>query len=289
MKPRKSLLIAMLIITGAWAASADTIVLRDGTRLHGRIVEESAETVVIERIAKTQRGYEELGRMVIQREDIHQVSYAPLEDTRFEGWMRRDPDFNSVLLCPTPATLPKGDNYFRSFEVYIVNFGWAPTSSTNLSFMTHFPIASFMDFGSVGLKQRLIDREEHVLGMALAASYTFFPAIESNLDFLTGSLILGVGDRERSLNVVVNQSYSKDEDPFTYFMIGADMRIGSRAKFLVEYMSSSDFVDDDFDGLVNLGFRLYGDRWSFSFTGIRPLEATDNFIMFPMVQFSFHF
>ena len=54
-------------------------------------------------------------------------------------------------------------------------------------------------------------------------------------------------------------------------------------------MNSSDFIDDDFNGLLNLGFRLFGEGWSFSFTGIRPLDSTGDLMLIPMVQFSFHF
>jgi len=281
--------IVFALMLVAVTAAADTVLLRDGTTLYGKIVEENSEYVVITVMERTMHRWTETGRREIPRAEIRQVTYEPLSLTAYEGWMPRDPDYNSVLLCPTPATLEKGDSYFRNFEIYFVNFGWAPTSSTNVSVMTHFPIASFMDFGALGLKQRLLDREEHGFGAALAGSYLFFPKDDDNRGLLTASLILGVGDWERSLNLSLNQSYAEDEDPYTSVMLGGDIRVGSRAKMLLEYLNTAEGLDDDFHGMLNFGFRLFGDRWSFSLTGLRPMREADDLFAVPLIQFSYHF
>ena len=47
--------------------------------------------------------------------------------------------------------------------------------------------------------------------------------------------------------------------------------------------------DDDFEGMINFGFRLFGDQWSFSLTGLRPLREAGDLFVVPLIQFSYHF
>ena len=53
-------------------------------------------------------------------------------------------------------------------------------------------------------------------------------------------------------------------------------------------MNASAFIDEDFDGFLNLGVRFFGRDWSFSLTGMRPLGSTDSWVMIPMFMFSYH-
>ncbi len=287
--PRIAVLL-MMLVAFAVGIAADTIVLKNGKRYDGNIIAERADSLVIAVEVATTRQKIDVEWITIARVDVASIRYEDLSNVESDLTIPRDPDYNSIMFCPTPATMPKGDFYFRDFELYILNFGWGVTESTSLSFMTHFPIVSFMDFGSIGFKQRLIDRTKHPLGLALAGSYTFATEDMDEDSFLTGSLIVGAGDRERSLNLAVNQSYKKGEDPFTTFVFGADKRMSRRSKFFVEYMNATDFIDDEdlSGGFLNLGVRFFGNDWSFSLSGFRPMADTGSFVAWPMFMFSYH-
>ncbi len=287
--PRVSVLY-LILLAFVTSLAADTIVLKNGKRYDGDVIAERADSLVIAVERATTRQKLGVEWITIARADVASIRYEDLSNVEADLTIPRDPDYNSIMFCPTPATMPKGDFYFRDFELYILNFGWGVTESTSLSFMTHFPIVSFMDFGSIGFKQGILDRTQRPLGLAIAGSYTFATEDISEDSFLTGSLITGIGDRERSLNLAVNQSYKKGEDPFTTFVLGGDMRVSRRTKFFVEYMNATDFIDDDDlnGGFLNFGIRFFGNDWSFSLSGFRPMADTGRFMAWPMFMFSYH-
>ena len=122
----KSLVITVLVLVVAGAALAaqpdefgteqpgyltqlDEILLVDGTLLRGTIVSESEEVVILET--------ESMGRLEIPRNNIDRVVRGH-ERIGFET----DPDYNSLMFCPTPATLEARDSYFRDFELFVLNW-----------------------------------------------------------------------------------------------------------------------------------------------------------------------
>jgi len=282
-------LAGFLLMLLAAGLLADTVVLKNGKRYDGKILSETADSLTMDvRVPRGRADYS-WERHTIARADLASLLYEDLSDVAGDLSIPRDPDYNSIMFCPTPATLPKGDFYFRDFELYILNFGWAIRESTSLSLMTHFPVVSFMDFGSIGFKQRLVDREEHAIGLAVAGSYTFGTEDIARDSFLTGTLVAGGGNRERSVNVALNQAWKEGEETELFVVAGADSRTSRRSKIFVEYMNSTTFIDDDdFNGILNLGIRFFGTDWSFSLSGIRPLENTGSLFLIPMFQFSYH-
>jgi len=287
MKRRLSsaLLILALLAPGL---EADTVVLKTGERLEGEILSETADSLFIRVQGRENRSRRRLERIGISRRSIASIRYLDLDHAEEDRTLPRDPDFNSLMFCPTPATVPKGDFYFRDFELYILNFGWGLRETTSLSFMTHFPIVSVLDFGSVGFKQRLLDRRKRKVGLALAGSLTFGTWDIENDSFWTGSLILGMGNRERSLNLALNQSYRRGGSPFTFLVLGGDRRMSRRSKLMFEIIDGADLLDDLGSGFVNLGLRFFGRDWSFTLSGLRPLEETGRLLFIPMIQFSYH-
>jgi hypothetical protein len=261
--------------------------LSDGTLLRGRIASEDDGYVVVES--------ELLGRLTIER--VHVESVVEVEETSLRSAPeasqhrddpgRRDPDRNTIMLGPTPETLPAGTAYFRNFELFILNFGFAPSDILNLSIGTIFPVTSELRSLSVGIKLRLTSREKHGLGLAVAASGTTLD--QEKFGSIIG--IIGIGDAEKSLNLSVHRTFT-DGEGVTFFIAGGDVLAGNGFKLFAEYGNSTDAVlsDEDFTGLVNVGFRIFGERTSFSLSGFRPLaEDTGSFIAFPVAMYSRHF
>jgi len=254
--------------------TADEILLKDGNLLVGRIVEQRPDVVVFES--------DSLGLIEIPWANIERLARAA-----DRSGVMVDPDYNSLMFCPTPATLSKGDAYFRDFELFFLNFGYAPSDRFNLSFGTLFPISGDLVMISIGGKLMLLDRTEQPVGLALVGSYTLLEEVS----FGSAGVVAGVGDKRSSLNLSVNRAYDDDGDTETIFLLGADTQLTKRSKVFAEYLSSSSILDDDdFNGFINLGVRLFGESHSLSLSGFRPLDTdSGSLIAWPMLAYSNHF
>jgi hypothetical protein len=156
----------------------------------------------------------------------------------------------------------------------------------NLSIGTLFPISTGALYFSAGFKYRVLKREKHFLGLAVAGSVSFLQ--DETAGTITG--ILGIGNRRRSLNLSVHDLFTQD-DSVGFFVVGGDYQIAHGAKLLLEYANgTAAFTDEeDFSGFINVGFRLFSSRSSFTLTGFRPLEeGGEDFILFPLAMFSRH-
>ena len=269
-----------LLPLGALADDTVEVVLVDGSVLRGLVLEQTENVVVLQ----TQSA----GRIQIERRNIRSI--GPVDDptARRRG---QDPDYNTVFFTPTPETVEPGAAYFRNFLLFFLNGGWGVAENLNLSVGTLFPISADLLGLSVGAKWRLLSREEAPLGVAVVAQGTFVE--EARFGTIGG--VIGIGSRDRSLNLAVLRSITDDsDDDGTIFLIGADAAIADRTKFLIEYGNSTEALgddsDDDFNGMINVGFRWHGERISFSLTGVRPFEDTgDEFLFLPLTMFSMHF
>ncbi len=278
------LIFALPLSVFAQAVSSDrppvlaSIELVDGTTLRGRVVEESSERVVLEHAT--------LGRLEIARDRIARVVYETGETPNPRDSWKIDPSYNSIVLTPTPATLPKGTGYFRDFELLFLNLGYAPSDQVNLAIGTVFPVTSSLVGFIAGAKVRLLDREQYGVGVALNGSFTFFEDLENDSLSSLG-VVLGVGDRRQSLNVSFSGAFVGDEGE-GILLIGGDMQVRSGLKLIAEYgnVTSSLFEDEDFNGLINFGVRFFGDNIAFTLTGFRPLEETGSLLLFPLGVFS---
>lgn len=299
------MIVLLFLLLAPRPAAADTVLLKDGTLIHGKIIRRDEVTVVIEN--------EYLGHIALLLDGIVEIrtdTDKPPEGTDLLEWTAAvsstgtdvgkvyDRDYNSIMFCPTPATTPKGEKYFRNFELIVLNFGYGVTDRLSISLGTFFPISSEMTMASFGMKYRIVNREHSPVGVAVAASQSFL----RNANLTTANLIAGIGDRDKSLNVSMNRAFNKDGDSGWVFIAGCDYRVSDGVKFLFEYCQSSVFLpsddeddnednednDDDFDGLVNVGVRWFGSKMSFSLTGFRPLGVSGDLIAIPMAMFSVH-
>ena len=99
--------------------------------------------------------------------------------------------------------------------------------------------------------------------------------------------LVGIGDTRKSLNFSVGGTFSGSNSE-TVVSVGGDFQIGARTKLLAEFGTTGGalFEEDDFDGIMNVGFRFFGDTMSFTLTGFRPLGDTGSLILFPLAVFS---
>lgn len=278
-----ALVIMALVLAPGSASGQDAVdhvvYLRDGTVLPGRVVEETDDTVVLLHAT--------LGQLEIDRTTIERVEELGVEDPR-PDW-KSDPSYNSILLAPTPATLPKGTGYFRSIELFLLNFGYAPTDNFNLAIGTIFPLTDEFIGIMAGAKLRIVDREEHLIGLALTGSYTYLDELTDDALWSAGAVV-GIGDSRKSMNLSVGGNFS-GSDSSLMLMLGADAQVGARTKVIAEFGNTSAdlFNDEDFNGLMNIGLRFFGDSMSFTLTGFRPLGESSGLFLFPLAVFSINF
>jgi len=261
----------------------DEILLLDGTILSGYIVAETDSSLTIETTS--------LGRIEVPRAQIQRLAKAGIP-----YGVADDPDCNSILLTPTPATVGKGDAYFRDFELFVLNAGYGITENLDLSLATLFPIGGDWNFIAVGLKAELVDRETHAIGLAVTGSHLIAPDAQR---FSSLGAVLGIGDRRRSLSVAADRGFNEDGDAATRVMVGGDLQINRRTKLFAEWASSElalsfggDDDDDDadeFDGFMTLGVRFFGEHMAFTLGGFRPVSAdTGDLLFLPLAMFSVH-
>jgi hypothetical protein len=262
------------------AQQVDELELDDGSVIRGQIESIDAETIIIvTRLA---------GRLTIERANVREIRRS-VDGVAPATRLLTDPDYNTVMLTPTPETLNAGDAYFRNFELFFINVGYSPSDAVDLSAGSLIPMAGDFVFGTFGAKVRILSREKAPVGLALTGSILF--ADEDRLATFGG--VIGIGNRERSLNLAVNRSESDGDESGVWFMLAADTRFTNRSKLIIEYANSTEAIgddeEDDFNGMINLGIRWFGERMSFTLSGIRPLEATgDGFLLFPLAMFSVH-
>lgn len=253
------------------------IQLRDGTILHGELIEKNDDSIVLE--------HRILGRLEIARADL--LSLRDQEDAHSD-W-RSDPDRNTVMLSPTPQTIGRGKRYFRNFELFILNFGIGVHERVDIVAGALFPVSNEFNMAALGTKLMLLDRNRHPVGLAVAGNV----ARLDDFNFGSVAAIAGVGDDRRSLNVSIHQTFRDDDDAALFFMVGGDLQAGPSWKVVAEYTSGLSALfsdDDDIDGFLNLGFRWFGASSSFTLTGIRPIGVdTDSFLAFPLAMYSHHF
>lgn len=258
----------------------DELELTDGSVIRGQIESIDAKTIII--VTKL------AGRLTIERANVRAIRRS-VDGIAAATRLLTDPDYNTVMLTPTPETLDAGDMYFRNFELFLINVGYSPSDAVDLSAGTIIPITGDFVFGTLGAKVRLLSRATAPVGLALTGSVLF----TEDHRFATFGGVIGIGDRERSLNLAVNRSESDGDDSGLWFMLAADTRLTNRSKFIIEYGNSTEAIgdddEDDFNGLINVGIRWFGERMSFTLSGIRPLEETgDDFLLFPLAMFSVH-
>jgi len=257
-------------------AAPDQITLVDGSVVYGRIVAEDENSITIESHS--------LGRLVIAKSETVRIHRA---DSPFDsrGW-QEDPDYNTIMLVPTPETLPAGSGYFRDFELFFLNFGMGVTDDLNLSLATLFPVSSNALMIGGGAKLRLLSRGHFPVGLALVGNVTHL----EDTDFGTAGGVVGIGDMRKSLNVSFQKAFSDADESGWILLAGADIQFSQRTKLIIEYATNTQFIDDeDFSGLINVGVRFFGERMSFTLTGFRPLTDEDSdLLFFPMAMYSMH-
>ena len=79
---------------------------------------------------------------------------------------------HELLIMPTAYTMPQGSSYFTDYELFFLNYTYAPTKSTHIGAFMLFPVVSeAFETITVGVKQNYYSSEK--FAGAVFGSYTF--------------------------------------------------------------------------------------------------------------------
>ncbi len=193
---------------------------------------------------------------------------------------------HELLIMPTAYTMQAGQSYFSNYELFFLNYSYAPTNTTHLSAFTLFPITSdFVETITLGVKQQFLNFDN--AKAALWATYTPKPS----LVFI--GTVFSIGANPDGLHVGLSIANSLDRDDKNkdkwelVFMLGYRLDVSEKIAIIGEYTNFTRAVEEDFGGLLSLGVRFRGKSNTWDLAAVRPLESTGDFIFFPLLKATF--
>jgi hypothetical protein len=192
-----------------------------------------------------------------------------------------------LLLMPTAYTMQSGQSYLSNYELFFLNYSYAPSNSTHISAFTLFPITKeFIDTFTFGVKQKYLNNES--VKAALWGTYT------PKISVLTFGTVLSFGSGPDGLHVGISTANSLDTDNSSdswelIYMAGYRLDTSRKISLILEYTNFSSAVDQNFNGLLSLGIRFRGQNITWDLAGIRPLESAEDLFLIPLLKATFLF
>jgi hypothetical protein len=185
----------------------------------------------------------------------------------------------SLMLMPTAYTMPKGSSTFTDYEIFIVQYAYGVTGRTHLSIGMPFPIvADAFQYSALGIKQNYLKYQK----LQGAFMVTWMPKVEGG----ALSNVFSYGNEKASVHGFVGVSFDYDKiQSGTLLALGGIVSTSKRVALMAEVISSSAILEEEANGLLNLGVRIKGDKMSWDLGGFRPLAGdTGTFLLFPLIK-----
>ncbi len=213
------------------AAPADTIfeiVLRDGSTLFGRVVEQDAEKLVIVTVSGT--------RVEVQRAQVERMRIATGRGEGAAYWAA-DPNLTRLLFTSTARPLPKGEGYISSFMLFFPFVAYGVTD--------RFTIAGGTPIIPEAVGRVLYFAPKYTVFQRPKADYAIgmlgFVSPES-LDGGSAGIVYGVGTwgtPDRAITAGAGWGYFTNWSDATLsnnpvIVLGGEQRISRRVKLVTE-------------------------------------------------------
>lgn len=264
-------------------APADTLVqvrLRDGTRLHGRVVAESPDSLTLETPGGT--------TVTLDRNGIEAIRTArgQVVDGRF---VPEDPNRTRLLFSSTARPLRAGEGYVSSYLLFFPFVGVGLTDRVTLAGGTPILPGAMGEVFYLAPKVTVASSP----GLDLAVGALGFFATRS-LDEGSVGIVYGVGtfgEPDRAFTLGTGWGFSLgggtsriESDPV--FVLGGEFRTGERTKFVTEnwIVPGSGGV-----GLASGGVRFIGDRLTADLALGAAWDRGGGACCLPLVNFVYHF
>lgn len=247
------------------------LVLKDGSRLYGRVERVEGDRVTFRTVAGT-------------AVEIERAQIASLRVVRGElvgGEFRpSDPNTTRLFFAPTGRTLRRGEGYFGVYEIMLpfVQVGITDRFSIGAGTPLIFGGGAEHPFWLTP-KIQLLERGRTSVAAGVLHFFNAFGDGDGHMGIAYGVVTQGTPEAAGTIGV----GYGYDDDGGTAIvMIGAEKQVRRSLKFLTEnYLFPG-------GGLLSGGVRFFGDRLSADVGLIVPLNAGE-LIGFPMVNFVWRF
>jgi hypothetical protein len=190
---------------------------------------------------------------------------------------------NELLLMPTAYTMPVGNSYFSDYELFLLNYSYAVSSSTHLSIFSLFPITtSFYESLTFGIKQKIITYGS--IQSALYGSYT-----PKSTSYSIGDVV-SIGQPSKSFHVsLAYVKYRAESDADWIYMLGFRIDPSEKTSLLIEYENANSLIRDDFKGLLSFGIKIHSRNMSWEIAGIRPIGSSGSLLLIPLLKVGYYF
>lgn len=191
---------------------------------------------------------------------------------------------HELLLMPTAYTMPAGQSYFSSYELFFLNYTAAITGSTHIGLFSIFPITTkFYETCTLGIKQNYFKGES----FQAAAYATLTP---KNTIYIVGNVV-SMGRRNNGFHLSLAYAGAKGESSKAWiYMVGYRIDPSERSSLICEYTNfGNSSGSSNFNGLLTFGLRMRSTSISWEIAALRPLESTGNLLFLPLLKATYYF
>jgi hypothetical protein len=264
------------------AAPRDTvqeIELADGSRVLGRVVEESGTRIVIETVGGV--------RMELERAQV--VSTRPVAGRVVNGTLwPEDPHASRLFFGPTARAIPRGEGYFGVYELFFPFVSFGLTDRFTISAGTPIIPDAIGEIFYLAPKYEVVRTRGASAAVGVLALFATQDAFDGTAGLLYGVGTFGGPDGALTVGATVPfyaASGESDVGNEPAFMVGGEARLSRRTKFLTENY----FVPGESGVLVSGGIRFFGERLSADFGLGALVEGGDAGCCLPLVNFVYTF
>ncbi len=266
------------------------ITLKDGQELHGVVVRQDSQVVVVE--------LADGDRMELPARQVKDITVERNAEVRDNGeiWFQ-DPNRTRYLYAPTGMMLREGEGYFSQKELFFSSMNYGLSDNITVQAGAVVPawllgaggfnfIAGIKVGGSVG------DR----LHLAAGAQGLFLPGISTGVGgavgFVFGTATYGTPDAHLSLGLgkpfmLTNSGGSLDSTIIT--TLSGNLRVSQRVALVTENWLMPTLIasgNNQLPMLNSLAVRLFGENWAVDLGGIRVPGLP---IPIPWLDFAYNF
>jgi hypothetical protein len=254
------------------SAVTHELLLRDGSRVYGRVTAESESQLVFETAAGA--------TMTAERSQV--VSLRKVNGEMRDGeFQPADPNNTRLFFGPTGRSLPKGQTYLGIYEFLMPFVQVGVTDRFSIGGGT--PLV--FGFGEGLDRPFWITPKLQVFNGAKAQiSVGVFQGFGGGESAGIAYGVATAGDHKGSLTAGAGMAYSSNGDRTVVVMVGGDRPIRRNLKFVTE-----NYVWASGDGVVSAGVRFFGDKLSADLALATPIGIEDGFFIFPVVNFVYMF
>ncbi len=210
-----------------------------------------------------------------------------------------DPNRSRFIILPTGELIPKGTQYFANYELFFVQYGYAPLNRLQIGVgMTIFPFGGFENqLFTGGFKIALYRSNTYGFNLATGANIILWKEwlFDEDSDPYTLNTFYISGDIHTEkivFGAVLNGTMvggTKNGERALWGGLGFSGKLSNRVQFISEILGA-DFFNEIDNSVVTYGFRVHGERISGELAFLRPMQTTGKmFLGAPLLNITIYF